>query len=228
MTVESIQKHLQELRDEAYKQFHSKLIPGVPPEMILGVRTPAMRKFAKELVKAGETEEFLRALPHTYYDENVLHGCILSLGKDYEKTVEEVERFLPYVDNWAVCDLLSPKVFKKHTKELLPHIENWLASDHTYTIRFGMGMLLTFYLDEEFDPAYPAMVAQVKSDEYYVKMMAAWYFATALAKQYDAVIGYLLDGKLEEWTHNKTIQKAIESYRITDERKAYLRTLKIR
>ena len=235
MTTEQIRQRLFSMQDTAYRDFQAKLIPNISPDTVIGVRTPLLRQFAKELVKAQETEEFLGSLPHGYYDENILHGCILSLGKDFGRTLEEVDRFLPYIDNWAVCDLLSPKVFQKHPGELFAKIREWIASTEPYTVRFAMGMLMSFYLDENFDPRHPAMVAKVVNEapetvsgEYYVRMMAAWYFATALAKQYDEVIVYLEERRLERWTHNKSIQKAIESRRITEEQKAYLRTLKIK
>lgn len=228
MTSEQIRKELKELRDENYRNFQAKLVPTIGADTILGVRTPAVRKYASELVKQEEEKEFLEDLPHVYYDENVLHGCILSMGKDYDTTLDQVEKFLPYVDNWAVCDLLSPKVLKKRPQELLVSVRKWLESDHPYTVRFGMGILMSFYLDELFEPQYPEWVAQVRSEEYYVKMMAAWYFATALARQYEVVLPFLEQKRLDSWTHNKAIQKAVESYRITQEQKTYLRTLKYR
>lgn len=221
-----IREKLFELRDEEYKAFHAKLIPTVPEENIIGVRTPVLRKYAKEMSKHPQIGEFLEELPHQYYDENNLHGFIIELYKDYEKCLAAVEIFLPYIDNWATCDMLSPKVFGRHTGELLEPINKWIASEDTYTIRFAINMLMRFYLDNEFNPKYLELVAGVKSEEYYVKMVIAWYFATALAKQYDTVLPYLEQRKLESWTHNKTIQKACESYRITAEQKAYLRSLK--
>ena len=225
--IDSIRERLFALQDLPYRDFQAKLIPTAGRDPIIGVRTPALRKLAKELRGRPETVPFLRALPHLYFDENQLHVFLLSEGKDFEKTLAAVNTFLPYVDNWATCDQLSPKIFKKHREALLKQIRLWLQSEKCYTVRFAVGMLMEHYLDESFDAAYPELVANVRSGEYYVNMMVAWYFATALAKQYDAVIGYLEQNRLPPWTHNKTIQKAIESYRISDEQKAYLRTLKM-
>ena len=221
-----------------YRDFQKKLIPTVDPESVIGVRTPELRKLAKQLARlrtsktaadcktAADVEAFLKDLPHEYFDENQLHAFIISEDKDYERCMADVEEFLPYVDNWATCDQMSPKVFKKNKDGLLLHVRKWLKSDRTYTVRFAIGMLMEHFLDDDFDPEYPKLVAKVKSDEYYVNMMIAWYFATALAKQHDAVIPYLEEQKLDVWTHNKTIQKARESYRITPEQKEYLKTLK--
>lgn len=226
--MDKITERLLELQDLKYKEFHSKLIPNVSPQQLMGVRTPMIRKLAKELAGTKEAEGFLKELPHFYYEENNLHGCLLELIKDHGRCIRELERFLPYVDNWATCDMISPKVFQKHTEELLLEIKKWLASEHTYTVRFGIKMLMSFYLGDNFSSEYPDMVADIRSEEYYVNMMIAWYFATALAKQYDAVIGYLKDRRLDTWVHNKTIQKAVESYRITDEQKSALRALRLR
>lgn len=223
-----IREKLFELRDEEYKAFHAKLIPTVAEEAILGVRTPVLRKYAKEMSKHPQIGEFLAGLPHKYYDENNLHGFIIEQLKDYGDCLQRIEEFLPYIDNWATCDMLAPKVFGKHTEELTASIRRWIASEDTYTIRFAINMLMRFYLDEEFKPEYPELVCGVVSQEYYVNMMMAWYFATALAKQYDAVLPYLEQRRLAPWTHNKTIQKACESYRITAEQKAYLRSLKVK
>lgn len=225
---EYVRTRLFELRDLKYREFHSKLMPTVDPELIIGVRTPKLRNFAKEFGKMPEAEEFLKILPHKYYEENNLHGFLVEAIKDYGECVTAVNTFLPYVDNWATCDLMRPKVFKKHLPKLLEEIRRWIETDETYTIRFGIEMLMTFYLDEQFDSAYPEFVAGVCSEEYYVNMMIAWYFATALAKQYEAVLPYIEKQRLERWTHNKAIQKAIESYRISPEQKAYLRTLKVK
>ena len=222
----NITEQLLSMQDETYKQFHCKLMPTVNPDTVIGVRVPALRKLAKELYGSAEAEAFLSELPHNYYDENNLHAFLIAQIKDYDTCIAAVERFLPYIDNWATCDGLSPKIFKKHLPELLEHIRMWLASGDTYTVRFAIGMLMQFYLDDAFDVQYMDMVAAVKSEEYYVNMMIAWYFATALAKQYDTAVQYLQTQKLDAWTHNKTIQKAIESYRITDEQKRYLKTLK--
>lgn len=225
---EEIQRRLFELQDLKYKEFQCKLMPTVDPETVIGVRTPDLRKLAKEYAKTPEVSDFLKILPHTYYEENNLHGFLIETIKDYEAAVSAVDAFLPYIDNWATCDLISPKVFKKHLPELYEKIKAWLKSGQTYTVRFGIEMLMSFYLNENFQPEMPELVADIRSDEYYVNMMIAWYFATALAKQYDAILPYIQEQRLEKWTHNKAIQKAIESYRISDEAKAYLRTLKIK
>lgn len=224
----AIQQRLFELQDLKYRDFHCRLMPTVDPETVIGVRTPALRALAKELAGSEEAAEFLKNLPHRYYEENNLHGFLIERIKDYGDTVAALDAFLPYVDNWATCDLMSPKVFKKHPDELLLKIDEWLASGETYTVRFGIEMLMSFYLDERFEPLYLEKVARVKSEEYYINMMIAWYFATALAKQYEAALPYIENRRLERWTHNKTIQKAVESYRITDRQKAYLKTLKIK
>ena len=222
-----IQERLFALRDEKYREFQRSLIPGLSKEKIIGIRMPAMRKLAKEFVKEPEAAVFLKQLPHTYYDENILHALLVAEIKDYDTCVKEVERFLPHVDNWAVCDIFSPKVFKKNRDRLIKKIKEWTASDHPYTCRFGMEMLMTHFLDEDFRVEYLEIPATVHSEEYYVNMMIAWFYATALAKQWDATIGYIEDQRLDTWTHNKTIQKARESYRITPEQKEYLKTLKM-
>lgn len=226
--IQYVQERLFELQDLKYRDFHSKLMPTVPKECVIGVRTPALRRFAKEFGKTEDAGEFLNELPHRYYEENNLHGFLIAGMKDYDRCIAELDRFLPYVDNWATCDLMSPKIFKKHLSELLEKIKVWIDSEHTYTVRFGIGMLMSFYLDEAFELQYPEMVAKVRSEEYYVNMMTAWYFATALAKQYEAAVPFIENRRLDKWTHNKAIQKAAESCRITDEQKAYLRTLKIK
>ncbi len=222
-----IRQRLFALQDLKYRDFQAKLIPNIDPDSMIGVRTPDLRQLAKEFAKRQETIVFLWDLPHRYFDENQLHAFLLGEIRDFRLCLDALRRFLPYVDNWATCDQMSPKIFKKHKKELLKEIQKWIKSGHTYTARFGIGMLMEHYLDEDFDCKYPQMVAKVRSDEYYVNMMIAWYFATALAKQYDAVIPYIEEKKLDPWTHNKTIQKAVESYRITDEQKVYLRSLKV-
>ena len=224
----AIQERLFELKDEKYRDFQVKLIPSVDPETVIGVRTPELRKLAKELIKSGDSEAFLDELPHDHFDENQLHAFILSAMKDYGRCMSGVCAFLPFIDNWATCDQLTPKVFAKNKEDLLEHIKEWIRSDKTYTIRFAAGMLMEHFLGEDFDIAYPEMVAAIRSDEYYVNMMRAWYFATALAKQYDSVIPFIEDKRLDRWTHNKTIQKSVESYRITAEQKAYLKSLKIK
>lgn len=221
-----IRIRLFEMQDLAYKNFQCKLMPTINPDTVIGVRTPKLRALAKELIKEEGIEEFLNTLPHDYYEENNLHAFLVELIGDYSRCMERVNEFLPYVDNWATCDMMRPKCFKKHTEELLGEVETWIASSHTYTIRFGIEMLMSFYLDEQFDLIYPEMVAGVKSEEYYVNMMIAWYFATALAKQYEAILPYIEENRLDTWVHNKTIQKAIESNRITKEQKEYLKTLR--
>ena len=225
---ERIRRQLFELQDLKYRDFNASLIPNVDKETVIGVRTPQLRKLAKELSKDPDIEIFLRTLPHKYFEENNLHGLIIEAMKYYDRCVAEMKLFLPYIDNWATCDIISPKIFKKHLPELLDEIKVWIGSDHTYTVRFGIEMLMSFYLDDEFKPEYPEMVVGVKSEEYYVNMMIAWYFATALAKQYDAVLPIIEEKRLEKWTHNKAIQKSVESYRITPEQKVYLKTLKIK
>lgn len=227
-----VEKEVQEalfgMQDLQYRDFHSKLIPNVEKEAVIGVRTPDLRRFAKQFGKRPVAQEFLQILPHRYYEENNLHGFLLEGMKDYDMCVEYLERFLPYVDNWATCDMVSPKVFRRHLPELFSKVKVWISSGHTYTVRFGIGMLMQLYLDEAFDTVYPDMVADIRSEEYYVNMMIAWYFATALAKQYDAVLPYIKEHRLDTWTHNKAIQKAVESRRITKEQKDYLRTLRVK
>ena len=228
MIKEEIRRKLFSLQDIKYRDFQAKLIPGKTAEVMIGVRTPELRKLAKELGKREDISEFLTDLPHEYFDEDQLHAFIISGMKDYKECMEGVCRFLPFVDNWATCDQMSPKVFKKHRPALANQADRWLDSEHTYTVRFGIGMLMEHFLEEDFELKYPERVAGLRSDEYYVNMMIAWYFATALAKQYDAIIPYIENRRLDLWTHNKTIQKAIESYRITPEQKEYLRTLRIK
>lgn len=215
-----------ELQDKEYGEFQAKLTPGIEKNQIIGVRVPVVRKLAKEYIKDEESQEFLNTLPHEYYDENMLHGLLISEIKDYEKCIELIDKFLPYVDNWAVCDIMSPKVFKKNKDKLIIKIKEWLKSEHTYTCRFGVEMIMSHYLDEDFKEEYLEMVSKIHSEEYYVQMVIAWLFATALAKQWDATITYIENQKLDKWIHNKTIQKARESYRITDEQKEYLKGLK--
>ena len=221
-----LQQRLFELQDKKYQAFSSKLIPNIEPEHVIGIRTPVLRKFAKEFAKENGVEAFLQKLPHTYYEENNLHMMLIGGIKDYAQCLYEVKRMLSYIDNWATCDLPIPKCFAKHKEELLPEIRTFLASGETYTIRYGMGLLMRLYLDDDFRPEYPAMVAAVESEEYYVNMMIAWYFATALARQWETCIPYIEERRLSPWVHRKTIQKAVESYRITDEQKAYLKTFR--
>ena len=227
MTInEEIGSRLFSLQDTAYRDFQLKLIPGKSPDTMIGVRTPELRKLAKEYIRHPDIRSFLEDLPHAYFDENQLHAFLISEVKDFDSCMEQTNRFLPYVDNWATCDQLSPKAFKKHRQELLPRCREWIASAETYTVRFGIGMLMQHFLDEEFDPSCPELVASIRSEEYYVNMMIAWYFATALARQYEAVLPYIEDRRLAAWTHKKAIQKAIESNRITPEQKEFLRGLK--
>lgn len=230
MSEKTITDGLFALKDENYRRFHAKLIPDIPIDNIIGVRTPVLRKYAKEVAKLPEANIFLESLPHRYYEENNLHGALLSLlyPKDIIAFMEQLERFLPYVDNWATCDMLSPKIFKKHLPYVYERVQKWLQSDAVYTIRFGIVTLLGFYLDNAFEPEMLQLVANVRSEEYYVNMAVAWYFSMALVKQYDATLPYIQNRVLEPWTHNKSIQKAIESRRIPQETKAYLRGLKIR
>lgn len=228
MINKEIQEELYKLQDLKYRDMQVRIIPTVAPERLIGVRTPALRSYAKELLKRDDIGSFLGKLPHDYFDEDQLHAFIISGIKDYDKCLSEVDKFLPYVDNWATCDQMSPKVFKKHRKELLDSIRKWIVSDKTYVIRFAVGMLMEHFLDEDFDLEYPEMVAALRSEEYYVNMMIAWYFATALAKQYDQVLPFIENRSLDTWTHNKAIQKSAESYRITPEQKEYLKQLKIK
>lgn len=226
-TSVKIREQLFSLQDIEYRDFCSKITPTVDKETIIGIRVPELRKYSRQLFKAPEASDFLGDLPHKYYEENNLHGFLIEQISDFDKCVSMLETFLPYVDNWATCDLINPKVFKKNMKALLSQIKKWIADNHTYTVRFGIEALMRLYLDEAFSLEYPDMVASVKSEEYYVNMMIAWYFATALAKQYSSIIPYFENQRLDRWTHNKAISKAIESYRITGEQKEYLKTLKI-
>ena len=223
-----IQKRLFELRDKDYALFQSRLVPDIDSELIIGVRVPTLRKFAKELKKNQGCEDFLKELPHKYYDENMLHGILISEMKDYIGCIERLNEFLPYIDNWAVCDTLSPKVFKKNKDTLLEEICTWSKSKKTYTCRFGIGMLMSHFLDEDFNKEYLKLPAGIKSKEYYVNMMLAWFFATALAKQWESTLPLFEEEKLDVWVHNKAIQKARESYRIDADKKAYLSSLKIK
>ena len=226
--AETVRGRLFALRDETNAAFMARLVPTLPPESVLGVRMPDCRALAKELCRMPDIGEFLTDLPHRYLDENNLHALILNEEKDCAAAVAAIDAFLPYVDNWATCDALRPKAFKKHPSALPDECRRWMRSGATYTVRFGIEMLMTHYLDEDFRPEYLEEVSIIKSKEYYVNMMIAWYFATALAKQYEAAISYIEQRRLDQWTHNKTIRKAIESCRITEERKVYLRTLTIR
>ena len=222
--MNNITDKLFKLQDKKYQELQYKIIPNV--DNIIGVRTPELRKLAKKLVKENNYKSFLEELPHKYFDENQLHAFIISELKDFNECINYTNKFLQYIDNWATCDQMSPKVFKKNKDNLLKEIKVWINSKETYTIRFAIGMLMSYFLDEDFDKKYLELVSKIKSKEYYVNMMIAWYFATALAKQYKDTIIYLENNKLDTWVHNKTIQKAIESYRITNDQKEYLRSLK--
>lgn len=225
--MNELQQHLLGMRDAAYAAFIAKLTPGFPPSHFIGVRVPLLRTIARSFAKEeAASQRFLSHLPHSYYEEDMLHGMLISLVKDYDRCLDLIDRFLPYVDNWAVCDTLSPKVFAKHKAQLLENILRWSSSSHTYTCRFGLRMLMTHFLDDSFSADFLEIPAAIRSEEYYVKMMVAWFFATALAKQWEATLPYLENRQLDPWTHRKTIQKAIESYRIPPERKDYLRTLR--
>lgn len=226
--IEKVQAELFEMQDLTYRDFHATLMPTIDKETVIGVRTPMLRAYAKNFGKTADAVTFLEVLPHKYYEENNLHGLLIEQIKDYPACIAAIERFLPYVDNWATCDMIALRTMKKHLDVFIQEVYRWMASDHPYIVRFGIGMLMRYYLDEQFKPEYPEKVAEIKSDEYYVNMMRAWYFATALAKQYDQILPYLEEKKLDTWTHNKTIQKAVESYRIAAEQKCYLRTLRIK
>lgn len=230
MTTDYILRRLFEIQDLEYRDFHLKLIPNIDPEFIIGVRTPALRKLAQELWKEGNLQDFMSELPHKYYEENNLHAFFIERIKDYDECVEALNSFLPYVDNWATCDMMSPRTFKKVSKDnvdvFIMQIKIWTDSEHTYMVRFGIGMLMKYFLDESFSEGYLRLVADVKSDEYYINMMRAWYFATALSKQYNTAVKYIERKELDKWTHNKAIQKAVESNRITDENKTYLKKYK--
>ena len=206
-------------QDEAYRQMQVRLLPNIAPDTIIGVRTPVLRGIAKELEDKGR---FLKALPHSCFEENQIHCFLLEREKDFEYVISEIERFLPYVDNWATCDQLRPRCFQKNRKTLLPYIRKWIASDEPFTIRFGIGMLMVHFLDDGYDKTLLELPASVDSEEYYVRMMIAWFFATALAKQYADALPYITTHRLDKWTHNKTIQKAIESDRVTPEHKKEL------
>ena len=226
MLTEEIREQLYNMQDEKYRDFQAKLIPTRTLDQIIGVRTPVLRKYAGQLIKRDDISDFLNDLPHRYFDEDQLHAFIVSGIKDYDQCISEVNRFLPYVDNWATCDQMSPKVFTKNRSSLISQIKEWINDDKTYTIRFGAGMLMQHYLDDDFKPEYLDLVAGIRSDEYYVNMMIAWFFATALAKQYDATVPFIEERRLPDWTHRKAIQKSVESYRITDEQKKYLKSFR--
>lgn len=223
-----IQKRLFQLQDEKYRAFQCALMPTVDADRVIGIRTPQLRALGKEIIRAGRGAEFISELPHKYYEEDNLHGVIISEMKDYDEAVRELDRFLPYVDNWCSCDMISPAVFKKHRDRLIGDIRRWLSSGETYTVRFALKMLMAHYLDSEFTPEYPELALTAPRGEYYTDMMLAWYFATALAKQWDAVLPYIRSGRLGAWVHNKAIQKAVESLRITQEQKELLKSMRIK
>ena len=225
--ISELQGKLYDLQDLKYRDMQIKIIPNINPESIIGVRTPELKNLAKDILNAGNYEDFLDDLPHKFFEENQLHAFIISGIKDMEECMKETEKFLPYVDNWATCDQMSPKIFKKHKDVLLTHVKKWIKSGKTYTIRFGVGMLMEHFLDDDYDSCYPEMVSKIRSKEYYVNMMIAWYFATALAKQYESVLPFIEEKRLDDWTHNKAIQKCVESRRIADEQKIYLKSLKV-
>ena len=221
-----ILQELFSMQDADYKLFSQKLIPNVPPQQVIGVRSPQLRAFAKTISGTKEAEAFLRTLPHAYHEENMLHAFLIERIRDADACIEALDAFLPYADNWAVCDSMSPKALGRQPEKLLRAIDRWIDSSQPYTVRYAIGQLMRWFLDERFDDAFARRVAAVQSDEYYVNMMRAWYFATALAKQYDAVLPYIAENRLDTWTHNRTIQKAVESLRIPPETKAFLRTLR--
>ena len=227
MTNEEIRNCLFELKDEKYKEFTLKIIPGLEPDNVIGVRTPQIAKIAKEIIKSGDYSSFLDDCPHKYYEEKGIHVAIINSMKDYDSVIREIDRFIPYVDNWATCDGIKPKkAFSKNCDRLIIDAKRWIKSEHIYTKRFGIEMIMNFFLDDNFKREYNDLVASIRSDEYYINMMIAWYFATALAKQYNDTIPFIENRRLDEWTHKKTIQKARESYRITEEQKEYLKSLK--
>lgn len=221
-----LQQQLFAMQDKEYKEFHQKLMPTVSTDAVIGIRIPQLRKFAKEFARTEEAKDFLKELPHQYYEENNLHAFVIEQLRDYETTMRETEIFLPYIDNWATCDCFSPKVFKKHPKEVLEKIKVWIKSEKVYTVRYGIGLLMANYLEEYFQPEMLSMVAEIRTEEYYINMMCAWYMATALAKQYDAAIPYITEYRLTPWVQNKSIQKAVESRRIDEETKEFLKKWK--
>lgn len=226
--MDKIVKILFQNQDLKYRDFHSSLVPNVEKERFIGVRTPVLRKLAKEMVKDGSYKDFIKELPHYYYEENTLHSCILSLLKDLDELINELDNFLSYIDNWATCDLLRPKAFEKDQKRILDKVKEWIHTKDIYSIRFGIVTLLSFYLDEFFCKEINEIILNIKSDDYYVNMAIAWYFSYALIKQYDMTIDIFKMYKLDKWVHNKSIQKAIESFRISDDKKIYLRSLKVK
>ena len=227
MTLNDIKTELLKNIDHKYKEFQKPLIPTIDEKTMLGVRTPVLKKLAKDIKKEGIDNTFLHKLPHKYFEENQLHAFIISDIRDYDLCIKELNKFLPYIDNWATCDQLNPKIFKKHKKELLKEINKWIKNKQLYVVRFGIKMLMSYFLDEDFDKKYIDIVLNIKSKEYYINMMRAWFFATALAKQYNDAIKVIEKNKLDTFTHNQTIKKANESFRVSDDRKIYLRSLKM-
>ena len=228
MTHNDLEQILFEHQDIPYADFTAKLIPNVPRENFIGIRFPEYKKIAKQIKDDPVVPEFMATLPHKWFEENCLHMTLINQIKDYDKCIEELEKFMPYIDNWSVNDTVKPVCFKKHRGELIERVQKWIASDAPYTRRCGMRVLMANYLGEDFKPEYLDLPADLRSDEYYVNMMTAWLFAEALVKQWDTAITYIETHRLDPWTHNKAIQKACESYRISDERKSYLRTLKVK
>ena len=222
----TLYERLIEVRDEEYRRFQVKLVPNIDPQTLLGVRTPQMREIAKELFNSDVRDEFLSSMPHQYYEENLIHFFVIAMYKDFDQCVRAVEQFLPYVNCWPVSDQATPEVFRKNHQKLLPYLRKWIDSEHVYTARFGIRMLMNDFLDDDFKPEYPELVASKKGDDYYLRMMVAWYFATALARKYEEVIPYFENHRLDEWTHRKAIQKALESFRVTNEHKQYLKSLR--
>ena len=221
-----LQKSLFSLRDEAYKAFHEKLMPSVDRDSVIGVRTPALRRLASAFAKTEEALAFMADLPHVYYEENCLHAFLIETINEFKLTIEELDRFLPYIDNWATCDMMSPKIFSQNKEQLLPIVEKWIASDHIYMVRFGIVMLMKHYLDDDFSPLHLQLVANIRSNEYYIEMAQAWYFAEALIKQYELTLPYLKNENLSLFVHNKTISKACDSFRLDSNTKIFLKTLR--
>ncbi len=222
----TVYERLLKVQDKEYRDFQIKLVPNISPDAMIGVRTPDMRNIAKEVFKSDERDAFLKELPHKFYEENLVHFFLIAMIKDFDECVKAVDKFLPYVDCWPVSDQATPKSFKKNHEKLLPHIKKWIASDHVYTARFGIRMLMNEFLGDDFKKEYLELVASKRGEDYYLKMMVAWYFATALAKQYDESVKYIEERKLDDWVLKKAIQKAVESYRVTDEHKEYLKTFR--
>ena len=224
--INKIKNDLLLMQDKTYKDFHSKLMPTINPNSIIGIRVPVLRDYAKKLFKENSIESlnpFLKNLPHEFYEENNIHAFLIEKINNFDECIFYLEEFLPYIDNWATCDMLNPKIFKTNCEKLLEKIYQWINSDSVYTVRFGIGMLMRFFLDEKFETKYLDLVSSINSEEYYINMMRAWFFATALAKQYEQTLPYIKNYSLDKWTHNKTIQKANESFRITKDQKEELK-----